>query len=67
MPKLVSYQELSETAKLSAYDDWLQLQEIIWEEEEFKGDTSREFFESEYSNDCDYYPTGAFYIPSHKH
>ena len=60
--KVVPYSELSEDAKLSAYEDWLSLQDIIWEEEEIKGDDSREFFESEYANDCKYHLSGAFYL-----
>ena len=59
--KTFSYDELTELAKRQAYGDWLQLQDVIWDDST-KHDTSRWFFESEYSNDCKYLADGSFVL-----
>lgn len=56
-----TYDELSETAKSTAYSEWLRLQDATWDTD-CNNDTSRYFFEKEHSNDCRYYATGEFYL-----
>lgn len=58
--KIVSYQQLTDTAKTTAFSQWLELLDIIFEDEEEKPPQTKEYFESEHATECNYFLSGEF-------